>query len=300
MDQPQTTAFTHPTKSSSEGSNYPLIKPGDPPPYTCYNDGGSASVLIVADHASPHFPAAMHRLGLADWVLQRHVAWDIGSADLTRFLADRLDAPAVLTAYSRLIVDANRQLDDPTAFIEVSDGIVIPGNQNLGAEEKSLRIQSFFHPYHDAIRARLDAFEAACRVPVLLSIHTCTPVFAAFARPWHIGIMWDRDARVAAPVMERLRRLEGVCIGDNQPYSGRHQHDFTIDFHAQSRGLPHVGIEVRQDLVGDPDGARHWAGILADALASVLQDPLLYCRFEDDHAHRHDPLRTKPGDPGRQ
>jgi len=253
-----------------------LIGPGDPPPFTTYNDHGKSQVLIVADHATPFFPAAMNQLGLADWVLERHVAWDVGSDKLTRFLADELDAQAVLSGFSRLIVDPNRQLDDPTAFVEISDGIGIPGNMDLDDEQKALRVQSFFKPYHDMITARIDGFRQRGIVPALISIHTCTPVFDRVVRPWHIGIMWDTDPRIPAPLIERFKSMDGICIGDNEPYSGRHPHDFTIDYHAEPAGLPHVGIEVRQDLVKNDGGARKWAGILAQALGGILADTELY------------------------
>ena len=264
------------------GQQYPLIGPGDPPPYMSYNDHGRAPVLLVADHASPFFPAGMNQLGLADWVLERHVAWDIGSDQLARYLADALDAQAVLAGFSRLIVDPNRQLDDPSAFVEVSDGIAIPGNLDLDEQQKALRVQSFFKPYHDAISARLDAMHSRGIVPAFLSIHTCTPVFDRVVRPWHIGIMWDKDPRIAVPLMENLRAMDGVCIGDNEPYSGRHPHDFTIDYHAEPSGLPHAGIEVRQDLVADSEGAREWAGILAEALKPVLANPALFHALEEN------------------
>jgi len=245
-----------------------------------YNDDGSARVLLVADHASPFFPAAMNQLGVADWVLERHVTWDIGSDLLTCCLADLIDAPAVLAGFSRLIVDPNRQLDDPTAFIEVSDGIAIPGNHGLSEAEKNLRVQSFFQPYHDAIAARIARFQAEGTVPALISMHTCTPVFAQVVRRWHVGVMWDRDPRIALPLMEKLSQMADICFGDNEPYSGRHSHDFTIDHHAEPAGLPHVGIEVRQDLVGQPEGAAKWAGILSTALEGILADDGLYQRLQ--------------------
>jgi predicted N-formylglutamate amidohydrolase len=254
----------------------PLIGPGDPPPFMTYNDHGKAQVLLVADHASPFFPAAMNQLGLADWVLERHVAWDIGSDMLTRFLADRLDAPAVLAGFSRLIVDPNRKLTDHSAFAEVSDGIAIPGNIDLDDEQKALRVQSFFKPYHEAITAKLGSFTDRGIVPAMISVHTCTPVFDRIVRPWHIGIMWDKDPRISVPLIEHFNRMEEICIGDNEPFSGRHPHDFTIDHHAEPAGLPHVGIEVRQDLVRDTDGASNWAGVLADALNDILADENLY------------------------
>lgn len=261
-------------------NRYPLIGPGDPPPFMTYNDHGKARVLLVADHASPYFPAAMNQLGLADWVLERHVAWDIGSDKLTRLLADELDAQAVLAGFSRLMVEPNRRLDDPTAIPEVSDGIGIPGNLDLDEGQKALRVQSFFQPYHDAIEDRLGRFAACGEVPALVSVHTCTPVFDRVVRPWHIGVMWDSDPRIALPLMEGLRRMDGICVGDNEPYSGRHPHDFTVDFHGERAGLPHVGIEVRQDLVKDEAGARQWATILATCLAPVLADHSLYRRLQ--------------------
>jgi predicted N-formylglutamate amidohydrolase len=273
------TAFAHALECAPDQQDYPLIGPGDPPPYLTYNAGGAARVLLVADHASPYFPAAMNQLGVADWVLERHVTWDIGSDMLTRYLADLLDAPAILAGFSRLIVDPNRQLDDPTAFVEVSDGIAIPGNHELSAEQKDLRAKSFFHPYHGAIARRLQQFQADGVVPALISMHTCTPVFAQVFRRWHVGVMWDKDPRIAQPLMARLGRMEDICYGDNEPYSGRHSHDYTIDHHAEPAGLPHVGIEVRQDLVGEADGARKWAGILAGALQETLADENLYRRL---------------------
>jgi len=258
---------------------YPLIGPGDPPPFVTYNDNGKAPVLLVADHASPFFPAALNQLGLADWVLERHVAWDIGSDMLTRFLADKLDSPAVLAGFSRLIVDPNRKLDAPTAFTELTDGISIPGNIGLDETQKSLRVQSFFKPYHDAIADKLKEFKNQGIVPAMISIHTCTPVFEQVVRPWHIGILWDKDPRISQAFIDHFNQVEGICIGDNEPYSGRHANDFTIDHHAEAAGLPHMGIEVRQDLVNDMDGASKWAGILASGLENILADDKLYSQL---------------------
>lgn len=247
-----------------------------------YNDHGKAPVLLVADHASPFFPAAMNQLGLADWVLERHVAWDIGVDELVRCMADELDAPAILAGFSRLIVDPNRQPDDPGAFPQISDGIAIPGNIDLDEAGKAARIQSFFAPYHDAISSRLARFEQQGTVPALIAVHTCTPEFDRIIRPWHVGIMWDKDPRIPRHVMSEFKRRGDICAGDNEPYSGRHPHDFTIDYHAEPHGLPHVGFEVRQDLVTEYEGARRWAGILAQALRGILEDETLYCRLPDD------------------
>ena len=257
-------------------AHYPLIGPGDSPPFMTYNDNGKAPVLLVADHSSPFFPAGLKQLGVADSVLGKHVTWDIGSDKLTRFLADRLDSPAVLAGFSRLIVDPNRKLDAPTAFTPLSDGISIPGNIGLDDKHKALRVQSFFKPYHDAISDKLNAFKQQGIVPAMLSVHTFTPVLDGIVRPWHIGIMWDKDPRIAQPLIEHFKQLEEICIGDNKPYSGRHPNDFTIDHHAEPAGLPYIGIEVRQDLVNTTPGARKWAGILATGLEDILADDDLY------------------------
>ena len=257
-------------------NKYPLIGPDDPPPFEILNPEGTASVLFVGDHASRAFPRHMGHLGLDRTVLDKHVACDIGSADVARYLSARFDAPAVLAGYSRLLVDCNRQLYDPSAFIKVSDGIAIPGNLNLNEDEKWLRVQSFYWPYHNAITERIHQLRKGGSMPALVSIHSCTPEFDRVVRPWHFGVLWDQDPRIAVPLIENLSDGDRVCVGDNEPYSGRHPHDFTIDFHAEPLGMPHIGIEVRQDLIGDSDGANEWGAKLGDALSSILEDPELY------------------------
>ncbi len=257
-----------------------LMGPTDPPPYTIHNESGKAPLLLVADHASPVIPSALHQLGLDAESLNRHITWDIGSANLARGLADLLDAPLILAGYSRLVIDLNRQVDDSTAIPAISDGTVIPGNEIVDEQQRSSRIAAFFQPYHAAISARLDHFHSNGIAPAFLSVHTCTPLLNQLQRPWHIGVMWDKDPRIAVPLLQQLNRMKGLCIGDNQPYSGRHPHDFTIDFHAERRGIAHVGIEVRQDLVSDAAGALKWAEILAAALAEPLAEPGIYCPLQ--------------------
>lgn len=255
---------------------YPLIGPDDPAPFSLYNEKGTAKTLIVCDHASAATPRLMGRLGLAGWVFQRHMAYDIGAADVARVLAERLDAPAILSGYSRLIVDPNRRLDDPTAFVQVSDGVAIPANLELSDEERGRRVASFRDPYHAAITARIGQFRSCGITPAVVAVHSCTPIFAQVVRRWHVGVMWDRDPRIAVPLIERLGAIQDICVGDNEPYSGRDDHDFTLDHHAEAQGLPYVGIEVRQDLIGDQEGARRWGGILADALTPILAAEELY------------------------
>lgn len=264
-------------KRFDANKDYPLIAAGDPPPVHVLNPDGQQRVLLVCDHASRSFPAAMNKLGLDDVALQRHIACDIGAANVTGLLAARLQAPAVLAGYSRLIVDYNRKLDDPTAFPEVSDGIVVPGNQGLTEADKIARVISFYEPYHEAIAERVEEALKNDVVPAIISVHSFTPMFAGRARHWKIGILWDKDPRIPVPFIRFLReRLGDDCVGDNEPYSGRDPHDFTVDNHAECRGLPNVSIEIRQDLIDSEEGVREWAGHVGDALTPILSDPELY------------------------
>jgi len=261
---------------------WPLIAPDEPPPFEILNPDGSAPFLLVCDHASRRIPQSLNRLGVADWVLDRHVACDIGARALTVALSERFNAMAVMANYSRLVVDLNRQLHDASAFIKVSDGIAIPGNIELDEAGRQARIDSFFDPYHDAVSKALDELSKrsghAEHAPALISIHTCTPVYNRVVRRWHIGIMWDVDARIAKPLLANLREQPDLCVGDNEPYSGAHPNDYTVDEHAEQNGLPCIGVEVRQDLVDSDEGAQQWAKILGDALDPVLADPALYQR----------------------
>jgi len=194
---------------------------------------------------------------------------------VTRLLVERLDAPAVFSHFSRLIVDPNRKLDNPTLVPELSDGTVVPGNRDLGRAEIAARIDTFFRPYHDAIAAQLDAMMTGDRAPALISMHSFTPIMHGLQRPWEIGILWNRDPRLPGPLMERLR-AEGVTVGDNEPYSGADGHGYTQHTHGDRRGLANVLIEVRQDLIDTQHGAADWAARLGAVLDEVLRDPTLY------------------------
>lgn len=258
-------------------SNTPLIGPDDPPPYSVINDSGKARVLLTGDHVSNVMPAALGNLGLDEPALQQHIAYDIGTRKLIHHLSEHLDAPAVLAGYSRLVVDLNRSLEDPSVMPETSDDRVIPGNQNLSEAHRNERIHSFYTPYRKAIDSMLHRFREQGIVPAFISIHSFTPQMAGFVRPWHAGILWDKDPRIPVPLMQNLRAHPGgFNIGDNEPYSGKHPADYTIDHHAEASGLPHVSIEIRQDLVNTEEGAERWATILDDALRDILADPDLY------------------------
>ena len=254
-----------------------LIGPGDPPPYEIINAEGKARVLLVADHASNTIPVALNNLGLGPESLEQHIAYDIGSRKLIHHLSEHLDAPAVLAGYSRLVVDMNRGLEDPTSMPEISDGTKVPGNMNLSEEDKRLRAREFHTPYHKAVDKMLRRFREQGLAPAFIAIHSFTPEMAGFSRPWHAGILWDKDPRIPVPLMQKLRaHHDGFNIGDNEPYSGKHPADYTIDHHAEAAGIPHVSIEIRQDLVDTEAGAERWATILHDALREILEDPELY------------------------
>jgi predicted N-formylglutamate amidohydrolase len=260
----------------------PLIGPGEPEPVTILNEDGKARVLLVGDHVSNRIPRALHGLGLDDAVLEQHVAYDIGTRKLITHLSQHLDAPAVLAGYSRLVIDLNRSLEDPSVIPEVSDNIPIPGNQGLSRQARALRIHCFYTPYRVAIDTMLRRHRQRGRVPAFISIHSFTPRLSDRQhRPWHIGLMWDKDPRIPVPLMAALRaHPRGLNVGDNEPYSGKHPADYTIDHHAETAGLPHVSIETRQDLVDTEEGAEDWATMLDESLRDILADPDLYRLWE--------------------
>lgn len=248
----------------------PLLGPGDPPAVEVYNDRGAAPLLLVCDHASEVIPRRLGDLGVSDADIRRHIGYDIGAAPLARLLADAFDAPLVLSGFSRLVVDCNRRLDDPTAMPPVSDGTLVPGNRNLTEADRAARVMALYDPYHRTIADRLDRFMARGVRPAFISVHSCTPVMAGFARPWHVGVLWNRDDRISAPLMAALARDEKLCVGDNQPYSGRGPHGFTVPHHAEPRGLAHVMLEVRQDLIEEQGGVVAWADRLFHAFTPIL------------------------------
>jgi len=254
----------------------PLIGPGEPPAVRVLNGDGPAPFLLVCDHASCAVPKALDNLGLPPEQLVRHIAWDIGVAELTQLLSARFDAPAVLSGYSRLVIDPNRALEDPTLIPVISDDVVVPGNRDLDAEAVKQRVDALYRPYHDTVAAMIATMRDRGPPPAIVSIHSFTPVMRGVPRPWHIGVLWDRDPRIPVPLITRLRADGRWCVGDNEPYSGRNTLGGTVEEHATPAGLPNVLIEVRQDLIEDSAGVALWADVLGDALAPILDDPQLY------------------------
>lgn len=246
-----------------------LIGPDDPPPFAVLDPDGAAPVVLICDHASRAMPAAMGTLGVGAEALDRHIAWDIGARELTERLSLALDAPAVLAGYSRLLVDLNRQPGDPESIAALSDGTPVPANRDLSEAEQSRRIESFFWPYHHAVTNTLAHVWRRGTAPALISIHSFTPFMNGEQRPWDIGILWNRDPRLAVPMIEMLRRVPGLTVGDNEPYSGL-DCAYTIDVHGAAAGLPNVVVEVRQDQLADTEGVAWWCDTLGRILADIL------------------------------
>ncbi|MGH6867840.1 MAG: N-formylglutamate amidohydrolase [Methylocella sp.] len=234
-----------------------------------------AGVLFLCDHAANALPKAYGTLGLAREQLDRHIAYDIGAAWITRRLARSFGAPAILSRFSRLLIDPNRGVDDPTLVMRLSDGDIIPGNAIIGAEEIEYRRAHFWQPYRAAIATRIDAMLNKGPPPAIVSIHTFTPSWKARPRPWEVGILWDSDPRFAQPLIAALVK-DGFLVGDNEPYDGALIGD-TLDEAVTSRGLAGLLIETRQDLAGTEEKAAAFAERLARLLRPILARPELHC-----------------------
>lgn len=230
-------------------------------------DGRAGGLLILCDHASNLVPEGV-ALGVPPGAMETHIALDIGAGPLARALARRLDAPAVLGRWSRLVADCNRPVDHPQFLVTESDGVPVPGNVGLAAAERAAR-EAIHHGFHAAIDSAIERY----RPLLLASVHSFTPALASdpTPRPWPVGILWNRDARGAGLALTRLQRDRrvGGPVGANEPYSGRIL-NYTMDRHAEARGLPYVGFEVRHDGIADAAGVARWAAILADCVGAVL------------------------------
>jgi len=240
-------------------------------PFERHNPAGAAGLLLLCDHASNAVPTCVNDgdLGLPPAEMERHIAYDVGARGVTLALARRLDAPALMTRFSRLVIDPNRGEDDPTLVMKLYDGTVVPANRRVDAAEVARRLAAFHRPYHAAIDAEVARMTLAGRTPALVAIHSFTPRLNGHAtRPWHIGILWHADGRLALPLLELLRAEPDLCVGENEPYDGQLEGD-TLNRHGLRRGLPHVLIELRHDLIRAPESQEAWAARLAPMLAAV-------------------------------
>lgn len=272
-----------------------LLGPDDPAPFHVENARGKAPVLLVCDHAYNRIPKALGTLGLGTDELQKHIAWDPGTVALTRHMAAALDAPAVFSAYSRLVIDINRDHSHPTSIAPVSDGVTVPGNIGLSEDDIRQRQDEIFWPYQNKVVAMLDDFQQRGIDPVVISVHSFTEEMTGQDRPWHIGVLWNNDPRVPVPLLDNLKKQNpDLVFGDNLPYSGRDSWGYTIEYNVTPRGLPTALFEFRQDLVSDPENTAEWAAIALNALKPILADEGLYKARHYDADHNETDIPVTP------
>lgn len=248
-----------------------LLSAAEPAAFEIVNEQGKSNLVLVCDHASNRVPACLNKLGLNDAQLADHIGWDPGAAAVARLLAKNLDAPLLLSGYSRLVIDCNRPFASGELIPEQSAGVIIPGNQNLSAYERADRIQNLFIPYHDAIDALLDArLLSNPKHPTLfLSIHSFTPFLFNQQRPWHIGVSHKSDARFAKNLYRALVQQGDIIVGLNEPYPIEDAFDYSIPTHGEARGLPCAMIEIRQDGLTTETGIERWATRIASAYRAI-------------------------------
>ncbi|MGE0769578.1 MAG: DUF1244 domain-containing protein [Hyphomicrobiaceae bacterium] len=244
----------------------------DAPSHLVVPGSATRGLVILCDHASNHIPAEYGTLGLDPAQLKRHIAYDIGAEAVVRHLARLLGAPAVLSRFSRLLIDPNRGDDDPTLIMRLSDGAVVPANRHLDGDERKRRTDRFWRPYHAAITDVIDQCVAAGKAPAIVSVHSFTESWKDVPRPWHVGILWEGDARLALPLLEAFRAEHGLIVGENQPYPGSYEGDCCWQ-HGVRRGLPWAIVELRQDLIREETGQLRWAERLARIIESLAPRP---------------------------
>jgi predicted N-formylglutamate amidohydrolase len=248
--------------------------------FTVIGGAIAGGILVLCDHASNALPPGYGTLGLDAHQFERHIAYDIGAASVSRQIAEALDAPVVMTHYSRLLIDPNRGEDDPTLIMRLSDGAIIPGNRVLTEAERQKRVDLYYRPYHDAIDRVIERFLAAGVPPLLLSIHSFTESWKGVARPWHVGILWDQDARLPKRLLDAFYAANDLIVGDNEPYTGRLTGD-TMWQHGTQRGLAHAIIEIRQDLIRGSKGQAHWAERIVAVMRAINADSDAVAEFRN-------------------
>jgi predicted N-formylglutamate amidohydrolase len=251
--------------------SYRLLAADEPSPVLEVGRNGRSAFVIAVDHASCRIPRRLGDLGLPPSELKRHIAWDIGALEVARGVAIALDAPLVATNYSRLVIDCNRDTRVASSIPTIGESMEIPGNAGLSEEEVTARRVEIFQPYHDRLRALLDERRRAGRRTILVTQHSMTDIFKGVCREMHAAVLYNRDRRFAGLLLDVLRREAGLTVGDNEPYFVSDDTDYTIPQHGEARGLPHVEIEIRQDLILDAAGQTEWARRIASALQSAEQ-----------------------------
>lgn len=246
---------------------------GEPPAFHSLEGSPDADVMVICDHASRTVASDYEGLGLREPELSQHIAWDIGAGAVSRKLAALLAAPAVLCGTSRLVIDCNRMLDDPSSVPPVSDGIRVPGNQNLDNGRRAERQRRHFWPYHGEIVRRIGEMTTRQGAqPMLVSVHSFTPSMNGAERPWHVGLLWDHYEALSRRVIGELRRDPALLVGENEPYTGWEPRGYALHAYGEGLGLPICVFEIRQDLIESENGSTAWAARLAEALKPVVRE----------------------------
>ncbi len=246
----------------------PLLALDEPPAYGVVNPDGASPYVLLCEHASPRIPRALGDLGLSDVERLRHIGWDIGALALALGLSEALDAPLFVANYSRLVVDCNRPVSNPSLMPEISETTPVPGNKNLDPAARQSRVDTLFHPYHAAISRRLDARQAAGQPTLVVGVHSFTPVYKGQSRPWHAGILFDAARDFGAALVADLAQDTALVVAANQPYQ-IDADDYTVPIHGDARGLPAVLVEIRHDLIADFAGVQEWTKRLSGPLLAA-------------------------------
>ncbi len=239
------------------------------PAVTVLNETGASPYVLLCEHASNYIPGEYANLGLPAAELTRHIAWDIGAADVARLLSAALDAPLFLSGYSRLLIDCNRPLHAATSITPRSEATDIPGNRDLDLAQRADRAERYYAPFQRAVTACLDARAAESRRTIVIGVHSFTPIFLGVARPWQVGVLYADAVALGRGLVALLARDTTLTVGDNQPYQISTDTDHTVPVYGDGRGLPAALIELRQDLIGTPEGVAAWAERLAPALREI-------------------------------
>ena len=258
--------------SPNDAANYRLLAEDELHPVLEERPEGRSKFVFLVDHASRRIPRRLNNLGVPPAELERHIAWDIGALAVARRVAASLDAPLLAQNYSRLIIDCNRDPRVSSSIPIISEYTEIPGNVGLGEAELAARRREVFEPYHARIEALVDARLAAGRPTILVAQHSMTNVFKGGHRVMHAAVLYNRDRRFAGLVLDALRRESNLTIGDNEPYFVSDDTDYTVPVHGERRGLPHVEIEIRQDLIMDEGGQAEWAQRMTRVLLDAERD----------------------------
>jgi predicted N-formylglutamate amidohydrolase len=253
----------------SDAKHKTLLADDEPAPFTIENAHGSSPFFLICDHAGQRIPRALGDLGVSASERERHIAWDIGAAAVGSHLSSLLDAFFIRQTYSRLVIDCNRPLAAAGSIVTRSETTDIPGNIGIDESARDVRAHEIFRPYHDRIVEELETRWRENKSTILISVHSFTPSYHGVARPWHIGMLYGNDARVAKLLLARIREEGEWVVGDNEPYAVTATTDYAIPVHGEARGLPHVGLEIRQDLIARECGQREWAERIAAWLRAI-------------------------------